>query len=839
MLQRRLLGAALAVVVLLAAMLFVHPEIGLQGKIYSSSDSQAAQAFRSAGDAALEAGEFPHWNPFVFAGMPSYSSLAYTPGTYPLTGPIQTLRDALGLPAMSWLLVHYLICALGVTGWLRWRCHSWPVAIAGGALILALPKLAAWGAYGHGTKMGTFAWMPWALWFTEALLRQGRLVWVAALASVVSMMLLRAHVQITYYAVLAIGVFVLTWWAHDLRDPERRRTVLTRTAWIAVAGVVALGVALVLVLPILEYQSHSIRGAASQGGGAAFQYATGWSLSWAEIGTLWWPTTAGFGRGAYVGGMPFTDYPNYIGMPLMLLGLFGFVVRRDRTTWALMILAVLSVLIALGDNFFLYRVLYEVLPGFNKFRVPSMILAVQELAVIVMAMNGLDALMSMLAGGSRPRWLGRPLLVVGGSVALVLLLLGSVGADALRDAMATRWADMAASFQKPTPPGEAVRAAADLAVGDALRLGGIVLAGLILSAAVAMRRIPPAYASGVLALLLFLDLWRVQQPVLRPADRLPQARPANGRMVAVESESLVREAQRAQDYTAADELTAWLLDQSDRPRVFPIGGWENDNRLAARQIVSLGGYHAAKLQVYETLRRRMYDPQRPAFELANLLGAEWVVTSRPFSQQVVEQIRQLGLDLEEPPAHVSDGGTVYANRSAMPRAWLVGSVERELPDRDTTGEEPSASLLDRVLSPRFDPRTRAVVSDAPDPVPEPESVSGSVSVVEERYNGVTLRVDTPADGLLVVGDVWYPQWKVTVDGEPARLLRADYLLRAVAVSAGQHEVEFTFDDTAHRTGRAASRVALLLILVGFAVEPVQHWRRRNAADTPDDGEDAR
>lgn len=836
MLPRRILFSALAVVVLWVAMVFVHPEIALQGKIYSSSDSQAAQAFRSAGDAALEAGEFPHWNPFVFAGMPSYGSLAYTPGTYPLTEPIRVLRDGMGLPPMTWLLVHYLICAIGVTGWLRWRCHPWPIAIAGGALVLALPKLAAWGAYGHGTKMGTFAWFPWVLWFAEAVLRRGRVVWAAALALGLSMMLLRAHVQITYYAVLSIGVFVLTWWAFDLREAARRRTVLTRTGWIVAAGILALGVALVLVLPILEYQEHSIRGAASQGGGAAFDYATGWSLTWSEIGTLWWPTTAGYGRGAYVGGMPFTDYPNYIGLPLMLLGLFGFAVRRDRTMWALLVLSVLSVLIALGDDFFLYRVLYEILPGFNKFRVPSMILAVQELAVIVMAMNGLDALMGHLTAATRPKWLGRPALVGALSVALVLLLLGSIGGDALRDAMATRWADMAASFQRPMPPGEAVRAAADIAVADALRLGAVVAAISILCVAVVVRRLPPAYASGVIALLLFLDLWRVQQPVLRPEDRLPHARPANGRMVAIPSESLVRDADRAQDYTVDAELTSWLREQSERPRVLPILGWESDNRLAARGIVSLGGYHAAKLQVYETLRQRMFDPQGPALGLANLLAADWVVTARPLADQQVAQIRQLGVDVADQPAKVTAEGSVYENRSALPRAWLVGRVSLESRGEDTTAREPSSGVLERVVSPRFDPRTQAIVSAAPDPAPQPEAVSGSVEVVEERYNGMTLRVETPADGLLVVSDVWYPHWKVTVDGEPVDLLRANYVLRAVAVPAGEHSVEFHFDDGTYRTGRNVSRLALLLVLVGFAVEPVQRWRRRETSST-DDRED--
>ena len=823
MLLSRIKNVALAAVVLLVAVIALHPEIALQDKVYSSSDSQAAAAFQRVGDDALAAGEFPHWNPYVFAGMPSYGSLAYNPRTYPLTEPVRDLRDALGLPHMTWLLVHYWIAALGMTAWLRWRCASWPAAIMGGVLLIAVPKLAAWGAYGHGTKLGTFAWMPWVLWFAEAVLRRGRVAWASLLALGLSLMLLRAHVQITYYAVMAIGIMVLTWWAFDLRHPERRRPTLVRTGWIVAAGVVALGIALVLVLPILEYQSHSIRGAESQGGGAAFEYATGWSLSWPEIATLWWPTAAGYGRGAYVGGMPFTDYPNYVGLPLLLLGLLGFLLRRDRTMWAMLVISVLSVLIALGDHFFLYGLLYDVLPGFNKFRVPSMILGLHHLAVIVMAAAGLDALMQRLSAEERPKWLGRPTLVAVASVGLVMVLLGSMGADALRDASATRWAEMARSFGRATPPANAIMAGADIAVADALRLGAIVLALAAIGVAVARRRLPVPAATALIALLLFVDLWRVQQPLIHPEDTLPHLQRAEGRVVAVPSPPMIREPDRLAEYTADAELTRWLRQRSERPRVFPLGGWESDNRLAARGIISLGGYHAAKLQVYERLRERMYDPNQPAFFLANMLAADWVVTSRPFAQQVLEQVRRLGLDLADQPALVTEEGTVYENRSALPRAWMVERYVLEQPRSDTTGNEPQASVLGRVMGADFDPRQEAIVSAEPSPAPRPGAARASVEVVEERYNGLTLRVDTPAAGLLVVSDVWYPTWDVTIDGEDARLLRANYVLRAVAVPAGQHTVDFEFDAGRYQAGLTVSRLALLLVVVGLAWSPARTW----------------
>mgnify|MGYP006278408623 FL=1 len=185
---------------------------------------------------------------------------------------------------------------------------------------------------------------------------------------------------------------------------------------------------------------------------------------------------------------------------------------------------------------------------------------------------------------------------------------------------------------------------------------------------------------------------------------------------------------------------------------------------------------------------------------------------------------------------VTTEGAVYANRSALPRAWLVGDFELERPGHDTTSQEPAPAVLDRVVSPGFDPTATAIVSDTPEPTPRPDAVSGTVETVEEGYNGITLRVRTPADGLLVVSDVWYPHWEVTVDDQPATLLRANYALRAVAVPAGEHVVEFRYDDGSYRTGLVVSRLALVLVIVGFVAEPAR--RRFGRRSTAHGGKDA-
>lgn len=77
-------------------------------------------------------------------------------------------------------------------------------------------------------------------------------------------------------------------------------------------------------------------------------------------------------------------------------------------------------------------------------------------------------------------------------------------------------------------------------------------------------------------------------------------------------------------------------------------------------------------------------------------------------------------------------------------------------------------------------------------------------------------MDAPRPGIVVMADIYYPSWKVTVDGTPAVLLRADHALRAVAVPAGQHQVRLQFKDATFARGRAISLAAKVVIVLGLA-----------------------
>ncbi len=808
--------ASLAVILL--ASVFLHPE-QYGGKIYSSGDAKAAEAFKVVGDRMLEEGVYPLWNPYVFLGMPSYASLAYTPGAYPLERPVDRLTKALGLPPMTWLLLHVLLLGLGTAGYLRWRGLSWAASIGGGVAVMALPKFVAWCAYGHGTKVMSLAWMPWILWMIEGLLRRGRWPWALGLALTLGAALLRAHVQIVYYTAMAGFLWFCFLGLARWREPGGRKRVLRRTGMLAVALGLALGLAMALFLPVFSYQAHSVRGAASTGGGVDYSYATGWSLSLAEIPTFWWSTAAGYGKLSYVGGMPFTDYPQYLGLPLLLFAFLGFVFRRDRWAWMLLTLALLATLVSLGRNGPVYRLFYELLPGFNKFRVPVMILILQGYAVVLLAAAGMDELSVRLAPPRRPSWL-LPLVVapvvVGGGV---LLVLGTVASGVLTQESIRHWLSM-----RPGVPLDALDAAAKLARHDALRLGVLLLAAIGAGALHRRGRLPRTVLLALWGGLIFVDLWAVDQPITHPERHLKAAtRDARGKLVSVWAPPVIQPLSVARSYVASNGALDFLARQGSFPRVWPLGSLAQENSYGPQGVVSLGGYHAAKLRIYQSLLERLY-PGRGLVDLATvkLLAAGWVHVPSALNEATLKAFARRGMELEA--AYEGDGGAVYRIVDAGPRCWLVDSFELEKPGRDTTGEEPAPEVLRRTLD-RNLALDRVAILSAP-PHPAPTRGEGSIERVEEEPQRIVFESNADHAAIAVFADIYYPDWKVTVDGAPAKLLRADYALRAVAVAPGRHRIEFIYHDGAFIAGRWIQRVSFLLILLGLGWVVYNRTRRK-------------
>jgi membrane protein YfhO len=769
-------GWAVALLAVLVLMFFHEVVIG--GKTFVSPDATAPAGFARIGEQSLYHDHvYPMWNPYVFLGMPSFASGTYNPLIYPPDWPLAIVQKVLPLPELTWLLLYYLVGAVGMALLtLEWGARVEGALLAGAAFVFA-PNLVAVGSHGHGSQLVDSAYIPVMLWLAARWLRAGRASDLAFLALAGGFQMLRGHVQICFYTWLAIGLYTVVAWAAKVREPGALPAATARAAGILGAAVLAFGIAGFYNLPLQDYAHYSIRGGTERGG-VGMEYATGWSLAPYELPSMVFPNWVGFGVPTYWGGMPFTDYPNaFVGMVALTLALPAFLRDGSPRVFALL-LALLSLLVAFGKHTPVYGLLYEHLPLFNKFRIPVMVVVLFQVAVALGLAWGWSAVVDPEGEPPGPRQRIGRLLALGAAVLVVTLIVGVAGQGAWQSSY------VGAATQPhngQSLPAEAAAMAYRAFVDDVARACILGLAALGVAWLAWRKRMPASFATmAALALLLF-ELWPVSGRVMQTAIGSPVQR----------NEELGR-----------DDVVEFLerAGSAGTFRILPAREFQN-NRYSGFAIASVGGYHAAKPRLIQDLLAA--NLQSNAYWM-RLLNVRYLV---------------LPDSIEAPPylRPVYRGSQwIYENLLALPRATVVGSYAVVAPAR---------AILDSVAAGTRDSGEWTYLER--DPKLALGNVRGaSAEVASYRLNEVRVNVDTPGAGLLRLADAWYPGWAATVDGKPAEILKADYLLRAVPVPPGHHEVVFRFQSPAMRRGLWVSIVSLALTLALLAVDLLARRRGR-------------
>jgi hypothetical protein len=473
--------------------------------------------------------------------------------------------------------------------------------------------------------------------------------------------------------------------------------------------------------------------------------------------------------------MPFTSYPNpYVGAVAVALAVPAVLGAGVPGVFAL-VLGVFALLVSFGEHAPLYGLLYRYLPLFNKFRVPVMIVLLLHLAMALgLAWGWTRALTaaSEEGGKDRPgpgRTLDRLLLVAAGVFALVLLS-AVAGQGALRQGYVA-----SALAHRPGFPPEAAQAGAVAYTGDLVRVGlmGLLATGLLVL--VRRRALPALVATGLALVLLLFDVWPIGHRVMDPVIADPVVNTVE---------------------VGRDDVVDFLepLAKRDLFRIAAIEEFRS-NRFTGFGIQTVGGYHAAKPRLVQDLFDR--GPQGGPWGAAYspgwlaLLNTRYIVTDQ-------------NLDASGfPLAFQGQKGRVYGVPFAQPRAMVLGRY-RVAPFDSTFIDSVGAGHVD----------VANVVTLDRDPHLTLGPVAGArAEVTSYRLNDVTVQVETPGPALLRLADLWYPDWRATVDGRATPILRADYLLRAVPVPAGRHTVVFRFQPTVVRTGLMLSLVSLVAVLL--------------------------
>ena len=724
----------------------------------------------------LRQGVLPTWLNSQYGGEPFLANLQHAV-LYPGNLPFWVLPTSAALEVV--VALHLALAGLCMWAFCRFglRTGRWGAALAG--LVFGLGSVTLQHII-LLNQLQVIAWMPLVLLFGHLALEQGRLRWVVACGVAAGLQLLAGHPEEWVYTLFALASYGVTW-TLAARPADWARRALAAAVRLG-GAMVALGLLFAWqLLPTLLLQRHGWRTAP----GFDEQY----------------PLPARLAFNALLpdyGNTLFGENVGFIG--LVALGLAGLGIWAGprqlafMRAWALG-LSLFGVLMALGDHSPLYRLIAGHVGLVAEFRVPARYLLLCYFPLAAAAALGTDALLERDVGRSARR-VRQGL----GGLAVVGLILGvALVAGGHSSWVASRawWAAAAA-------------------------------AGLLAWAAAGLPRVPRAVVAVAL-----LGITAVELGQARPAAEYHQLVPTAayddpGPVM----ERLGREGGR---YVSI----AWdAADTPDKLRALaatmPAGltsrmrrGWRLTwpRRLAARpaweyatgaETISGRDGGLLPLRTYQELFAAAVNPagrlsagvtvegpSRWGWPALDLLGVRWFVTGGLPPDQI-KVLEANGFRVVQ-----RDAWFLLWERPAPPLARMVYDVDT-VPD--------PAERLARLLA-GYPLLERALIER---PVPGLHRPAGPATVRVDQRAGSRVRVSvhTVGDGLLVLADPWYPQWRVEVDGRPAELLRVDHALRGVRVPAGDHQVVFTYQDRALQLGLALS----VLTVAGLA--GLWWWRRR-------------
>ncbi|MBI3462500.1 MAG: YfhO family protein [Planctomycetes bacterium] len=711
-------------------------------------------------------GQWPWWNPFSRCGTPylgnPLSGLYYPPDWFCWRW---DARDVL-----SWaLVVHHLFAGMGT--YLLCRCYGygWTSSVLGGSIFLASPYLLAQTCEGHFCEVCAVAWIPWGLLAYERV-RTGGTAGTAMLAAVLALSFFAGHAQETYYLVVILTAL----WIVDLvsrwrsgGSPACRRLLLQ---WIVLGVTVPVLVAVDL-LPISVYARQSIR---SEGLSSAEAGAIG--LSFPNLFQLLNPFALG-GPDSYAGTDGyFWETLCAFGLTPLLLASVG-VVRAwtrypvQRFVWC----TAVAIAFAFGTGSPVFRVLFSYVPGLSFFRVPSRSMFFCSVAVAILAAGGFESL--LVAGREQhgqARTLAARLNLPGAfacALAACLLWLVAVAGRAGPAALVFTTPAHATEETAAQSPGQPLLALAwRRTVGNPVVWAWFFASlGLVLG----MLRWPArgqGFGCALLALCVVeLALYANQLVAVLPAQAL--AKPS-------------RVSELVKRQTGRYRILAGQYQQGDQD------AWENG-------LEKVRGYDPVPLTSYldffaavsdstdpvsDVIGFSSLDASRLRTRLLDLLNVRFVVLSREppatFGWQLLEEGALGPFYMGGEPRFIRN--LVYENPNVLPRAFVVGQTRLLSRDEDL---RPALAELN--------PQEELLASSEQLPS-GPRASFAPARIIEYTPNRVVVEAELSGAGYLFLADTWYPGWSAEDNGRPISVIRADVAFRAVALSAGTHQVIFRY-----------------------------------------------
>lgn len=675
----------------------------------------------------------PLWNPYMFAGMPFLADIQ-TQVFYPLNW-VFALFSSSNQSLVFWLvefkcILHIFLAGIGFYLLARELNLSRYAGITS-ALTFSLSSFMVMHLI-HLTLISTFAWFPLILLFFYRTLFHRRLRDSLLAGICLALANLAGHPQMTLHIVYSLGLLFILYLIFNWR--RERVFILKRHLPLFILAIfTGFAIAAAAYLPAYQYSLHTVRELMTYAESAETSLPPSFFISVLIpkfFGSLTASGTDSVQFWANSLSYVYWETAFYFGVVPFVLAILGIVFNRHPLRWHLLILALIALLLALGRFTPFYRLAFEILPGFDRFRIPARFIGILTFAFALFAGLGMDVFLKEKA---RKRIIIPGISIFAYALLILFLLITGV-------------------LAKPFPLLKTTTIFNNALNQTAILFAFLVIALILIYLRNRYFRYAPVFAS-LLILLTFIDLYkfghRFNLGTTRPEEFYPR-RPFIDNLIRESKETPFRINARSGSYMVLQRNEGLI--------------W---------QLELLEGYTPLKLTDYVSF-------EIPNEIKNNLLNVKYRINVDSLAQKI-------GL---------------VPNPDFLPRAWLADTFI-VIPERER--------ILATLADPGFDYRRIVILEKSPEPAPQsnPESTpSGSVVITRRLRERIELKVETARPAILVLSEIYYPEWKALVDSKPCEILRADYCLRALALSAGTHTVIFYYDRTWFNLGVIISLLAL-------------------------------
>lgn len=749
-------------------------------------------------------GHAPLWTNGMFSGMPGYVILGYSNNyiaPYFINAISLFLPSPINFFFLACICFYFLAQVFKVNPW---------VSIIGALMYAYATYNPIIISVGHVTKMYSIAFMPGIIASIQLIYNKKYWVGAALTALFTAALVAENHYQIIYYTIIIIAFMGVAFIIRMVKEKNFKQ-MITAICFALMAGVIGAATSAVSLLPNYEYSKETIRGGSDlmahasdstkSSTGLDEDYAFSYSLYKSEPFVMLVPGMFGGSSGNeeikqekskaiaalqempqelaqqlgypryYWGGINGvgTSGPPYAGAIVCFLAVLGFVILDNKYRWWMLSCCALTIIMSWGGYFKSFNgFLLEYLPMYNKFRAPSMIIVVPTLLLGLAATLALDKIVFRIKDKKAfLETFKKAVYIMLGIFAFLLFLYFSFDFTSQQDSYILQQVNKLED-QIKTPVLKFLNALQEdrksLYLTDLFRSFVYIAIAASILWLFLKDKVKTNIVLLVIGIFSFIDLMAIDVKYLN-----------NDQYIDKEEYENIFVPTKADQQILADKSFYRVLDL----RHGGLSGAFNEGALTAYFHHSIGGYHPAKLSIYQDLIENHLLKFPNCLPVLNMLNTKYIITENDVAQ---------------------------LNTAALGNAWFVQNVQYTNSPKET---------MDALTN--FNPAQTVLVENTfKNVIQQPSSYDSSANIhlISNRHDTVTYTSVSKVKMPAVFSEVYYSEgWNAYIDGKKTDYAKVDYVLRGMMIPAGTHTIEFRFEPESFALGWKITAYSSILILL--------------------------